>query len=109
MCWKLICLVSFVLAFGLVLSSNALAGATQFDFGGDLSATFGAGTLGYYNGARTSNTVSFGTASSFGLPALPGGDDAELSAECFQVLTTKQADDGLGFALGREPARWAKL
>ncbi len=83
MCRKLVCLVSFILAFGLALSSNALAGATQFDFGGGLSATFGAGTLDYYNGARTSNTVSFGTASAFGLPALPGGDATVMRFPAF--------------------------
>jgi hypothetical protein len=83
MCRKVICLVFFVLAFGLALSSNALAGATQFDFRGDLSATFGAGTVDYYNGARTSNTVSFGTASSFGLPALPGGDATVMRFPAF--------------------------
>jgi len=83
MCRKLICLVSFVLAFGLALSSNALAGAAQFDFPGDLSATFGGATLDYYNGARTSNTVSFGTASSFGLPALAGGDATVMRFPAF--------------------------
>jgi hypothetical protein len=36
------------------------------------------------------------------------GSNAEFSAEGFEVLSAKQADDGLRFALGREPACWAK-
>jgi len=83
MCRRWVCLVYLVWAFGLGLSSDALARPTQFDFGGDLSATSGAGTLDYYNGARTSGTVSFGTASSFGLPALAGGDATVLSFPAF--------------------------
>jgi hypothetical protein len=71
------------LAVMACLGGNALAGATQFDFGGDLSATLGAGTLDYYNGATTSDVVGFGTASSFGLPALAGGDATVMSFPAF--------------------------
>ena len=63
--------------------ASALGGSVQFDFGGDLGATLGAGTLHYYNGATTSGAVSFGTASSFGLPALAGGEATVMSFPAF--------------------------
>lgn len=56
-----------------------VAEITQFDFNGNLGATTGAATLGFRNGAATSDVVSFGTAGSMGLPALAGGDAAVLS------------------------------
>jgi len=56
-----------VVASLVLLAETAFGGTTQFDFSGDLNATYGAGTLEYYNGATTSSVVSFGTASSFSL------------------------------------------
>ena len=61
-----------------------LAAETQFDFA-DLSATLGPGTLAYAN--DTASAVAFGTASSFGLPALPGGDSAVMRFAAFAAET----------------------
>jgi hypothetical protein len=61
-----------------------LAAETQFDFA-DLSATLGPGTLAYAN--DTASAVAFGTASSFGLPALPGGDSAVMKFAAFAEET----------------------
>ena len=61
----------FVLALVacVVAPCLALGAATQFDFtNGDLGTTFGPGSMDYYNGTTTSDTVSFGTASSYGAP-----------------------------------------
>lgn len=72
-----------VLALSACVGGNALGAAVQFDFGGDLNATLGPGTLEYHNGATTSDAVSFGTAGSFGLPALPGGEANVMSFPAF--------------------------
>ena len=71
---------------GLVLLVCALAGGanatlSQFDFDGDLSATLGPATLEFEPG--TEGLVTFGTATSFGLPAMPGGDTGVLSFPAF--------------------------
>jgi 5'-nucleotidase/UDP-sugar diphosphatase len=81
-----------------VASVCAMAGATevQFDFGGDLGASVGPGTLGYFNGATTSSAVSFGTAGSFGLPSLPGGDATVMSFAAFQPDQGLALDTGCG-------------
>jgi hypothetical protein len=63
--------------------ANAFGVEVQFDFDGNLDPTIGPGDLEYFNGATTSDAVSFGTASSFGLPALPGGDAAVMSFPAF--------------------------
>lgn len=74
-------LITYVIIF---LASAIAMADTQFDFTtGDLSATFGAGTLAYYNGTTTSDSVSFGKASGFGLPALSGGDADVMSFAAF--------------------------
>ena len=79
----LVCVLS-VLVLLAAAAGQAMAAPTQFDFtNGDLSATFGPGTLAYRNGATTSSVVSFGTASSFGLPAMPGGDARVMSFPAF--------------------------
>ncbi|MDI6449605.1 discoidin domain-containing protein [Anaerobaca lacustris] len=96
MCRKVICFISLVLAFGLVTSRDALAEATQFDFAGDLRASFGPGTLGYYG--ASSDLVSFGTASAFGLPALPGGDAAVMQFPAFSP------SQGLSFDTASPPS-----
>jgi hypothetical protein len=83
------CLASFVLALGLAAPGNVFAEATQFDFAGDLVATFGPGTLDYFG--ASSGAVTFGTASSFGLPALPGGNASVMQ---FPAFTPSQ---GLAF------------
>jgi len=70
----------FALTVCIVLGS-ASAEISQFDFNGDLSATLGPATL-EFEGA-TSGLVTFGTASSFGLPALPGGDAEVMSFPAF--------------------------
>lgn len=76
----------------------AVASATevQFDFNGDLGASVGPGTLGYFNGTTTSSAVSFGTVSSFGLPALVGGDAAVMSFAAFQPDQGLTLDTGCG-------------
>lgn len=70
-----------------VLSLPALgfAATSQFNFAGDLSAAYGPGTMTYAN--DTGSVVDFGTASSFGLPALPGGDATVLK---FPAFTNQQ-------------------
>jgi hypothetical protein len=40
-------------------------------------------TMKYYNGATTSSVVAFGTASSFALPAMPGGDVTVMQFPAF--------------------------
>ena len=82
----------------VVAAVCAIANATdvQFDFGGDLGASVGPGTLGYFNGATTSGAVSFGTASSFGLSALPGGDATVMSFAAFQPDQGLALDTGCG-------------
>lgn len=84
-----------VLAVGLVCAVTS-ATDVQFDFNGDLSASVGPGTLGYFNGATTSSAVSFGTASSFGLPALAGGDASVMSFAAFQPDQGLVLDTGCG-------------
>ncbi len=81
-----------------VVSVCAMAIATdvQFDFGGDLGASVGPGTLGYFNGATTSGAVSFGTASGFGLSALPGGDATVMSFSAFAPDQGLTLDTGCG-------------
>lgn len=64
-----------------IVLGSAAAEISQFDFNGDLSATLGPATL-EFEGA-TSGLVTFGTAGSFGLPALPGGDAAVMSFPAF--------------------------
>jgi hypothetical protein len=61
----------------------AAAEISQFDFNGDLSATLGAATLEFEPG--TSDLVTFGTVSSLGLPALPGGDATAMSFPAFSA------------------------
>jgi len=97
MCEKRICMVWCVfLALGLAVPGNALANATQFDFAGNLRATLGAGTLDYYG--ASSGLVLFGTASSFGLPALPGGDASVMQFPAFSP------SQGLSFDTASEPS-----
>ena len=40
-------------------------------------------TMTYYNGATTSAAVAFGTVSSFGIPAMPGGDATVMQFPTF--------------------------
>ncbi|MFD2030017.1 Ig-like domain-containing protein [Ancylobacter dichloromethanicus] len=49
----------------------------QFDFNGDLSPSLGAGTIAIVDkkGDALETLTKFGTASSFEIPAMPGGDD----------------------------------
>ena len=54
---------------------------SQFDFNSDLTATLGPATLDY--AGTTSSVVTLGTVSSFGLPALPGGDSGVMSFPAF--------------------------
>jgi hypothetical protein len=63
----------------LLTAFAAHAQATVFDFAGNLTGIGGPATASFYNGTTTSNVVSFGTASGFGLPALPGGDATVMS------------------------------
>jgi hypothetical protein len=67
----------------LVLSAPAARGQTIVQFDGDISTQSGPGRLSYFNGATTSAAVGFGTASGFGLPALPGGDAQVMSIPAF--------------------------
>lgn len=60
---------------------SAAGVSSQFDFNGDLSSTLGPATL-EFEGA-TAGLVTFGTASSFGLPAMPGGDASVMSFPAF--------------------------
>jgi hypothetical protein len=66
-----------------LLIATAGAEISQFDFNGDLGATLGSATLDFGNGATTSGLVTFGTASSLGLPALAGGDAGVMSFPAF--------------------------
>ncbi len=75
--------VGYVCMIGVAVCAVTCATEVQFDFNGDLSASVGPGTLGYFNGAATSAAVSFGTASSFGIPALAGGDATVMSFAAF--------------------------
>jgi hypothetical protein len=72
--WKgfvmLIKRVLMAAAFVLATQAVGWAAPTVFDFGGNLDATSGSGTLTYAN--DTASAVAFGTASSFGLPSLQG-------------------------------------
>lgn len=70
-------------AAAVVLSAPAVPAQTIWQFDGNITAQTGAGTLVYYQGATTSSVVSFGTASSFGLPVLPGGNAQVLSIPAF--------------------------
>jgi Ca2+-binding RTX toxin-like protein/3',5'-cyclic AMP phosphodiesterase CpdA len=49
----------------------------QFDFNGDIAASLGAGTLTIVDkkGDALEALTTFGTAASYGIPELPGGDD----------------------------------
>ncbi|NLH16593.1 MAG: PEP-CTERM sorting domain-containing protein [Phycisphaerae bacterium] len=82
----------------VVAAVSAMSSATelQFDFNGDLSASAGPGTLDYFNGATTSGAVSFGTAGSFGLSALSGGDATVMSFAAFQPDQGLQLFPGCG-------------
>ena len=62
----------------LCLGTTVQAQPTVFDFSGNLIGIGGPATLNYFNGAITSGAVTYGTAVSFGLPALPGGDASVL-------------------------------
>jgi hypothetical protein len=88
--------IGFVCVAVAAVCAMASATVVQFDFGGDLGASVGPGTLGYFNGATTSSAVSFGTASSFGLPALPGGDATVMSFAAFQPDQGLALDTGCG-------------
>jgi len=68
----------------LAIPGRLLAEATQWDFDqGSLTASFGSAVLSYYNGTTTSDAVQYGTASSFGIAALPGGDAKVLKFDAF--------------------------
>ncbi|MHC4749447.1 MAG: LamG-like jellyroll fold domain-containing protein [Planctomycetota bacterium] len=73
---------------------NAFGVEVQFDFNGNLDPTVGPGSLEYYNGATTSDAVSFDTASSFSLPALSGGDAAVMSFPAFAADQGFQLNHG---------------
>jgi hypothetical protein len=64
-----------------VFLGSVMADVSQFDFNGDLSATLGPATLEFEPG--TEGLVTFGTASSLGLPALSGGDAGVMSFPAF--------------------------
>lgn len=88
--------IRFVCVTVAAICVMASATEVQFDFGGDLSTSVGPGTLGYFNGATTSGAVSFGTASTFGLPALGGGDATVMSFAAFQPDQGLALDTGCG-------------
>lgn len=79
-------------ALTLCAAASAQNAATQFDFtSGNLDPTFGNGFLYFFDG-RTEQQTQFGTASSFGLPAMAGGDA--------NVMFFPQAiDSAMGFVL----------
>jgi hypothetical protein len=88
--------VFLVAVVPICVGTSALAAQTQFDFtADDLSATFGPGTLDYFNGATTAGDVAFGTASSFGLPAMPGGDSGVMKFAAFRPDQGIQFDTGV--------------
>ncbi len=105
----------FVLMAAALTPSLAVADGVQFDFtASDLSATFGSGTLEYANGATTSDAVSFGTASSFGIPALPGGDADVLSFPAFAqdqglLLDSAAGPNGEGSYINQYTMIWDLL
>jgi hypothetical protein len=100
--------------FALLLSSGGLvlAAGTQFDFtNADLGATLGPGALEYHNGTTTSDDVAVGTASSFGLPVLSGGDADVMEFAAFAqdqglLLETAAGPNGGGDYINEYTLIW---
>jgi len=61
-----------------IAAGAAVAQPSQYDFNGDLSATFGNALLDWFS-SDAQATTSFGTASSFGLPSTPDGGDPNVA------------------------------
>jgi hypothetical protein len=72
-----------VLGTALTPLAADAAELSRFDFDGGLAADAGPGTLSHLNGTTTSDAVTFGTASAFSLPGLPGGDAAVMQFPAF--------------------------
>jgi hypothetical protein len=93
----------------LALSGLASAATTQFDFNGNLNASFGPGTLSFAGG--TGGAVEWGTAAGFGLPALSGGNAAVLKFPAFNntqglLLDTGAAANGGGAGINNYTMFW---
>jgi hypothetical protein len=105
-------LLAGVLLLGL--AAPAGAGYTQFDFNtGDLSATFGPGILSYFQNASAAD-VQFGTASSFGIAALPGGNAGVMRFPAFApdkglFLKTAAPPNGGGAYINQFTMVWDML
>ena len=80
--------VVLVAGFLAVCLGGRPAHAVEVEWGFDsaaLTPVFNDHTtyMSYYNGATTSSVVSFGTASSYGIPAMPGGDATVMRFPAF--------------------------
>ena len=99
---------------GLVLLSfggGTAARSAQYDFNAPgLNPTFGPGSLELW-GTTTAADLQYGTASSFGLPAMPGGDAGVMKYPAFNntqglLLKTGAAPNGGGTYINQYTMVW---
>jgi hypothetical protein len=101
--------------FALILCApgNAVS-AAQYDFNGPgFVPTFGSGSLGFWS-MTTTGAVQYGTASSFGLPAMPGGDAGVMRYPAFDptqglILRTGAQPNGGGAFINQYTMVWDLL
>ena len=101
--------------FALILcGTGSAAWAAQYDFNAPgFVPTFGSGSLEFWNMTAT-GAVQYGTASSFGLPAMPGGDAGVMRFPAFSptqglLLKTGAAPNGGGAKINQYTMVWDLL
>ncbi len=97
----------------LAQPASGAAATTQVNFDDQsLNALYGPGTLAYAGGIEgTGSVIQWGTASSFGLPAMPGGDAGVLKYPAFTnlqglLLDTASSANGGGQHINQYTMGW---